>query len=338
MDKPVLVTGGCGFVGRHVVFQLLEQGRSSWIVDNLSIGKHPEEWLSEKLGPGVKDNNYIIYGKNPYVRFYYMDVRDFFKIYNNIAFGDVFHLAAVVGGRLTIDYEPLAVASDLSIDAEFYNWCVKTKPERILYASSSAVYPVHLQNQEDPPLLREEFVTFDGDIGAPDLTYGWSKLTGEFLSRLAVKKYGMHVACIRPFSGYGEDQDITYPIPAIARRAVRRENPLVVWGSGRQVRDFVHIDDCIDVMFLALEKISDGTAVNIGSGIPLTFMEVAKIFAEIVGYNPDIRNLDDKPQGPSYRCADISRMKNLLGWEPRISVREGFLRVVEAVKVIEAIR
>jgi nucleoside-diphosphate-sugar epimerase len=296
------------------------------------MGQHPDSWLPKQY---LNDPNRAV--------FIQVDVRAFFKGYltpqissipelrsGRPDFGDVFHYAAVVGGRAKIEGEPMAVAQDLSIDADFFAWAVKVRPERILYASSSAAYPVNLQAEGKALALREEFLQFSGELGQPDMTYGWSKLTGEYLALTAARHYGLSVACVRPFSGYGEDQDETYPVPAIASRAARREDPFYIWGSGDQGRDFVHIEDCVDAMLLAVAKISDGSAVNIGSGKLTTFREVAQIFAGIAGYRPKIVALQDKPMGVHSRYADISRMKTLLGWEPKIGLKEGFKLVYEA--------
>jgi nucleoside-diphosphate-sugar epimerase len=327
--SAALVTGGCGFVGRHLVLRLLQQGREVWIVDDLSTGKHPDLWLRKEHLRGA-----------PPVTFILADVRAFFRealpgVASSIPqlqhevpdFGDVFHLAAVVGGRAKIEGDPVAVAQDLAIDADFFAWACKARPERILYASSSAAYPVDLQQDGNALPLREEFLQLEGQMGQPDMTYGWSKVTGEYLARIAARYYGLSVACVRPFSGYGEDQDDSYPIPAIAARAARREDPLHIWGSGEQGRDFVYIEDCVDVMLAALERISDGSAVNIGSGKLTTFKEVAQIFAELAGYGPQIVPLVDKPVGVHARYADTTKAKALLDWHPKVSLREGFRRV-----------
>ncbi|MCK7536124.1 MAG: NAD-dependent epimerase/dehydratase family protein [Marinilabiliales bacterium] len=127
----------------------------------------------------------------------------------------------------------MAVALDLSIDAEFFYWITRHKPERVLYPSSSAAYPTSLQTESDAIALSEGDIDFKKNLGVPDMTYGWSKMTGEFLAQIAAKHYGVSVVCIRPFSGYGEDQDLTYPVPAIAARAARQEDPFEVWGSGK---------------------------------------------------------------------------------------------------------
>jgi nucleoside-diphosphate-sugar epimerase len=113
----------------------------------------------------------------------------------------------------------MAVALDLSIDAEFFYWITRHKPERVLYPSSSAAYPTSLQTESDAIALSEGDIDFKKNLGVPDMTYGWTKMTGEFLAQIAAKYYGVSVVCIRPFSGYGEDQDLSYPVPAIAARA-----------------------------------------------------------------------------------------------------------------------
>jgi UDP-glucose 4-epimerase len=332
-SKPALITGGCGFVGRHMTRRLLDEGYELWIVDDCSIGLHPDEWLPgaharREIGTGI-----VEYGDGRVI-FVHGDARDFFSGRISLEglmvpkFGDMFHFAAIIGGRATIDGNPLAVAVDLALDALCFNWAVEKKPERLLYASSSAAYPVDLQGKNGAVALKESDIQFGGRLGQPDMTYGWSKLTGEYLARIAHQHYGLHTACVRPFSGYGEEQDLTYPVPSIALRAAKREAPLTVWGSGLQGRDFVHIDDCIEAVLRILAKVNDGSAVNIGSGKLINFREVARIFAMLEGYDPAIMPLEDKPVGVHSRYADITYMKEVLGWQPTISLEQGFSRVL----------
>lgn len=331
---PNIITGGCGFVGRNLTRRLLKDGKEVHIIDNLLIGQEPREflWDREIRGTKRKKRKKIYKLDKGEIHFYNQDVREFFKKRRKIDVGDIFHLAALVGGRTTIEGEPLKVATDLSIDAEFFNWAIEVEPEKILYASSSAAYPNYLQNEKKVKLKEEHIDLESSTIGKPDMTYGWSKLTGEYLSRIAAKEYGLSVAVIRPFSGYGGDQDFDYPMPAITRRALRKEDPLTIWGSGKQVRDFIHINDCIEGTLLSIEKISDGSAVNLGTGKPTNFYEVAELLADIVGYSPEIKNLPNKPEGVKYRCADITKMKKVLGWQPKISLREGFRKTVNKVR------
>lgn len=333
-SKPALITGGCGFVGRTLSRRLLKEGYSIWIVDDCSIGIHCDAWLAATEQRCERAKGVIEYGGGRVV-FVHGDARDFFSGRIELgaggepAFGDAFHLAAIVGGRAVIDGNPLAVAIDLALDALCFNWAVKSRPDRLLYASSSAAYPVDLQGENGAVALKETDIQFGGRLGQPDMTYGWSKLTGEYLARIAHKHYGLHTACVRPFSGYGEEQDLSYPVPSIALRAAKRENPITVWGSGLQGRDFVHIDDCIEAMLLTLASVRDGNAINIGSGRLINFREVAKLFAEIEGYEAVVKPIEDKPVGVHSRYANIELMKSALRWEPAISVEEGFSRVLK---------
>jgi nucleoside-diphosphate-sugar epimerase len=334
-----LVTGGCGFVGRHLVKSLLAEQRSLLIVDDLSTGRHPAMWLDAVDGPRrlLAGVDLFVMGPDHYVLFARSDLIAWLlqkwqqlRI-AGLVLGDVYHLASVVGGRATIDGDPLSVAIDLGIDAVFFRWLARNRDriDRVLYASSSAAYPTALQAEEGAVALEEGMIAFGHDLGQPDMTYGWSKLTGEYLARIASTSYGVHIACVRPFSGYGGDQDQTYPVPAIARRAARHDDPLVVWGSGRQGRDFVHIDDCIAGIRRATAAIDDGRAVNIGTGRLMTFLDVAATFGRLAGYEPHVQPLIDRPVGVAARYADVRYMREVLQWSPIISAEAGFARVLQ---------
>lgn len=338
-----LVSGACGFVGRNLVKRILKKNNDKVIiVDDLSTGIHPSNWLSGK-GENIHDlevweNERIYFWKGDFRELLHAMTKDQQYLQKKYGFkfdkfSDVFHFAAIVGGRAKIDGDPMMVAIDLAIDAEFFYWVCNHKPSRVMYPSSSAAYPIDLQSNTDFVALKESDIDFEHNLGKPDMTYGWSKLTGEYLARIAAKYYGISVACVRPFSGYGEDQDLTYPIPAIAARAAKKENPFEVWGTGKQGRDFVHIDDCIDAIFLALDNISDGSAINIGAGRLYSFLEIIDIFCSFAGYRPTIKPLLDKPVGVHARHSDMSYVENKFGWKPSISLEEGLRRVYdEAVK------
>jgi len=337
--KIHLVTGACGFVGRNLVKRLLSTSSDFLIlVDDLSTGTHPSTWLPPQELIGGLGHQKI--GER--IIFLQQDCRIFFqKWYQNpnwlknefgidaSTFDDVFHFAAIVGGRSKIEGDPMMVALDLAIDAEFFYWITRFKPKRVLFPSSSAAYPIDLQTDGDAIALAETDINFS-KMGQPDMTYGWSKLTGEFLAQIAAKNYGISVACVRPFSGYGEDQDLSYPTPAIAARAARKENPFEVWGTGYQGRDFVHIDDCIDCILMAMDNIHDGSAINIGQGKLTSFRDLINIFTSFAGYSPDIKALIDKPVGVHSRYANMNYVQNTFGWTARISIEEGMRRVYEA--------
>ncbi|HQW71557.1 MAG: NAD-dependent epimerase/dehydratase family protein [Saprospiraceae bacterium] len=339
--KVHLVSGGCGFVGRNMVKRLYNTTKDNILfIDDLSVGTDPSEWLDQ---PMVEDHKGIkVYGTDARLYFLKSDFRDVVhalardpeyikKTYglDFVDFGDIYHYAAIVGGRAKIDGDPMMVALDLSIDAEFFYYITRHKPERVLYPSSSAAYPVNLQTESGAIALTESDIDFN-NMGQPDMTYGWSKLTGEYLAKIAAQYYDVNITCIRPFSGYGEDQDLTYPIPSLAKRAALKENPFEVWGTGHQGRDFVHIDDVIDCIQLAMNHIHDGTAINIGMGKLTSFMDIIKVMTSFAGYNPEIKQLLDKPVGVHSRYCDMTFVENTIGWKAKISVEEGMKRVYDA--------
>lgn len=253
----------------------------------------------------------------------------------------VVHCAAVVGGRETIDGDPLATAESLSIDAEMFRWAAVARPGRVLYLSSSAAYPVRFQG---PPSglfvpgasalrLREDVMwddcecDSDARLSAPDQVYGWSKVTGELLAD-RLRDAGVPVTVVRPFSGYGADQDEAYPFRAILERVRRREDPLTVWGSGDQVRDWLHVDDLV-AGALAVADSETTDPVNLCTGRGISFLDLARTMAAEAGYSPGIKTLPDRPAGVTYRVGDPGRMHRYYG--PKVTLEEGIRRALGVV-------
>lgn len=293
MDK-VLITGGCGFVGRHFVTELLRRGHDVTVVDDLSTGLRPGHWPT------------LLNQPNQGFRFIEMDARQYFAT-SREPFDLIIHLAAVVGGRMTIEGDPLKVATDLAIDAAFFNWLPRLTPapRLVLNFSSSAAYPIAYQTPENPLILREEMIDLSGaTLGIPDMTYGWAKLTSEFLAGFSVANYGLNVISYRPFSGYGEDQDLSYPFPRIVKRVMDKENPMVVWGSGRQSRDFIHIDDVVRIVLETMTQLAPGSAMNLASGVGTSFFDLARRVQAVAGVDLDLKNDPTKPEGVFYRVGD----------------------------------
>ncbi len=335
----VLVTGGCGFVGRHLVHSLLLSDHEVWIIDNLFSGKHPDTWLSD-WKKSQSDGRAVYEKEGKRVVFIEEDVVD--TLQRDMQekklpdFEEVYHLAAIVGGRaVLIEQNPILVAHNHALDAVFFEWaCARVASiGRALYVSSSVAYPKSLQNEGQEVTLKEEHLQFNdsGAIGLPESIYGWLKLCGEYLAQTSAKKYGLKICCVRPFNGYGEDQDLSYPIPSIASRAVKREDPLTVWGSGNQSRDFVYIDDFVSALRIVIKNVTDAGAVNIGSGANTTFKEVARLMATLEGYEPEIKGLTDKAEGSFTLRSDVSKLKSF-GWEQKYPIEVGFKKVLEVVR------
>jgi len=315
-----LVTGGAGFVGRHLVQRLLDRGDEVHCVDSvvpLTGGLLPESWPF--FDPQDCSN----------FHWYQQDCRQYFKEIEDTEFDYAFHLAAMVGGRQMIENNPLVVAEDLSIDSEYWSWATKARPKRTACFSSSAAYPVKFQRPDNYLLLKEDMISFGDDIGMPDMSYGWAKLTCEYLARLAYEKHGLKSCSYRPFSGYGEDQDDTYPFPSICKRAIRNKGAerLTVWGSGMQMRDFIHIEDCITGVLQTIDKIDNGDAINLSTGIYTSFIDFAELAAKECGYNPEINGTSNTPEGVFARGGDTTKQIEY-GFKTTISFEEGIRKAI----------
>ena len=326
--KRILITGGAGFVGRRFCKRFLDAGDQVVCIDP----------VAPDTGGIDPDGGWPLFDPTDYDNFEFVkdDCRTWFAANLQEHFDYVLHLAAMVGGRAMIENRPLAVADDLSIDAEYWQWAEKARPDKTVCFSSSAAYPIKFQKQGSYRLLAEDMISFDEDIGMPDMSYGWAKLTCEYLARLAHEKHALASVCYRPFSGYGEDQDMTYPFPSIVKRAIdhKDEAVLKVWGTGEQMRDFIHIEDCVDGVLSTMDKVNDARAVNLSTGIFTSFREFAGLAARQVGYSPEIVGMSDQPTGVFARGGDIRRQAEL-GFVARTQLDEG---IRTALRHFEAMR
>ncbi len=309
----VCITGACGFVGRHFVRRLCDDGHDVTGVDDMSEGIPLREWA---FPPTREDFKLHLFER---------DCRDFFRRYPAADFDLIIHCAAVIGSRMR-DYHPLAIAENLAIDTAFFQWCTKTKAKKVIYFSSSAAYGGACQTREWNAALPERSLRFDSvTVGIPDGMYGWCKLIGEYLAQLAVKHYGLDVVIYRPQSGYGEDQSLDYPLPRIVQRVVDREDPIVIWGSGEQSRDFIHIDDIVEAVLVTKDKLKPGEVLNLGSGVPTTLKQIA-ISAGCYGdWNPQIVCDTTKPEGTFARYCDPTKLHTF--YKPKVSLAAGIERV-----------
>lgn len=317
----VLISGSHGFVGRHFVKRLLSDGHEVVAVDDLSSGLSTQDW-PKSVKVTAKEHERLWTCCD--------DIRNIIRRNTFLPdeFGLIIHCAAVVGGRAKIEGDPIGVATDLAIDADFWNWVVKSKnkKQKIVYFSSSAIYPVDLQTPLSHHKLAESMVDLRMTrIGKPDQTYGWAKLTGEYLAQHAVKTYDTNVHIYRPFSGYGEDQSLDYPFPSIVKRVVDREHPITVWGNGNQVRDWIHIDDIVEGVLSTLH-LPAGTVMNLGSGIGTSFRDLVTLACELAGHKSVISPQPEKPSGVHRRQADVFFMRQY--FTPKIGLEEGVARMI----------
>lgn len=314
----VLITGGCGFVGRRFVKYFLEKNHEVIVVDNIYPGTGALEITNP--WPNFDPRDFKKF------HFFKQDCREWFKKKKHEKFDLIFHLAAIVGGRLVIENNPIAVGIDLAIDAAMWEWAKIARPKKVICFSSSAAYPIKFQAKNSYKLLSEQMINFKKDIGMPDMSYGWAKLTCEYLAKLAYEKEGIKSVCYRPFSGYGDDQDLNYPFPSILTRALKHKNnskKFHVWGSGKQMRDFVHIDDCIHGVIKTMNKVNNGDAINLSTGKLTSFIDFAKITLNILGHkNIIVQGTSEKPEGVFARGGCMVKQKKM-GVEHKISFQKG---------------
>lgn len=250
-----------------------------------------------------------------------IDCRDFFKR-DDKEYDLVIHLAAIVGGRESIEGRPMAVADNFSIDSEFFQWCLKTKPKKIVYFSSSAAYPTHYQQGSEAKRLQEWMITPSAP-NSPDMTYGMAKVIGEYLA-----SFVENVHIFRPFSGYSYLQDTSYPFPMYIRRALKKSDPFEVWGPGTQTRDFIHIEDIVSAVLTAVDQGITGP-INLGTGRSTSFLELAQMSMDAVGYKGEILTRPDKPVGCMHRVSDNTKLLSF--YTPKITLEAGIIEAVTAL-------
>jgi nucleoside-diphosphate-sugar epimerase len=243
----------------------------------------------------------------------------------------VFQLAANMGGIGYITSVGADIMRDnILINANMLQASLENKVKEYFYSSSACVYPEYLQKDAEVTPLKEE----DAIPADPDQFYGWEKILAEKLCEAYQKDYGMNIRIARFHNVYGEvytafdKQKGKAPCHLILKVLRYPEQDFVLWGDGKQTRSFLYIDDCVEGVLKLME--SDYTKpVNIGSDRLVTIEELAKIVIKISGKEITIKHDLSKPQGVRGRNADLTLVKRVLGWEPKISLEEGMRRTYQ---------
>jgi len=328
--KRVLVTGGAGMIGSHLVWMLLETGAKVDMVDDLSRGNKDnvpwgrvgEKWFGTRLW------RYRL-GSNQHCGCHYGPT--FLKE----AFGEkdvVFHLAArVTGIGFNMANNLLMMQDNLAINHEVAEMVREYKPERYVYVSTSCVYP------HDAPVPTPESV---GDVCNPEPTnwgYGVAKWVGEQQAK-AIHKAGIsQVAILRFFNAAGPrdyyDWETSHVIPALIRRFLEGQNPVVVWGTGLQRRAFVDCRDLAMGTMLMAEKGCDGEATNIGHMLHISIGDLAYLIRDLTDSKAAIEFDASKPDGYPVRGADTTRLRKFTkGWIPWTPIEATLIAMIADYK------
>ncbi len=298
-----LVTGGAGFIGAALANRLVEMGHEVRVIDNLTAGD-----------PSRLD---------PRVLFTRGDVADIPKLWTLLQGIDcVYHLAARVSVPESIqyprDYNHVNVGGTVSVMEAMRDAGVK----RVVLASSGAVY-----GRQDEQPLRED-MTPD-----PDSPYAVSKLAAEVYVRTIGTLWGIETVALRIFNAYGPGQQLPAShAPVIPRfiKAALSGASLVVFGTGQQTRDFVYIDDVVDALVAAATAPQvDRQVINVGSGRETSINELVEAIGQVLGHPLEpIYNLNHSG-GVERMCADLTRARALLGYEPSVSLSDGLRLTLE---------
>jgi nucleoside-diphosphate-sugar epimerase len=295
--SKIIVSGGAGFIGSHLVDALVQGGDEVNIIDNLSTGKR------ENL--------------NPKAKFFEVDLRDFAQIrplFEGIDF--VFHQAALP--RIPLSIEKPKETNDVNIGGTL-NALLASKEagvKKFIYASSSSVY-----GQQETLPMKEEMTC------RPLNPYALHKYVGELYCRIFFEIYGLKTVCLRYFNVYGPRaprEGAYVPVIGIFLRQKSKGEPLTITGDGEQTRDFTFISDVVraNILAMELEKVGRGEAINVGAGSNHSINEVARLVGgEVVHIAP-------RPGEMRHTLADITRARELLGWEPRVNLEEGIKSLI----------
>ena len=310
--RRVLVTGGCSFIGSHLVDALVARGATVRVADDLSSGRR--ENIAHHLDAGA-------------VELLEIDLLSLDAARRAVAGMDhVFHLAANHGGRGYIDLHQAACATNLALDGLVIRAAHDVGVGGFTFASSGCVYPTDLQC--DP----EELVYLQEDLVRPpyqaDDLYGWAKLMAELTLKAYHQDHGFRCSSLRYFTVYGERCTENHAVIAMIARAFIKQDPYVVWGTGEQIRNWTYVGDIVEGTILAAERIDDATAVNLGTRERIRVLDAAREILRRTGYETDIKTDPTRPTGPYNRVADNSRARELLDWTPKVSFSEGLERTI----------
>lgn len=317
--KKVTVTGGAGFIGSYLCELLIDAQAELTIADNLVRGGRSR--IEHLIGPKGKST--------PSARLVEADLFDYQQCLA-VCEGQevVLNLAAKVTG---IEYNRFHMAdmfeSNMKLQMNVLQAASAAGVKRFLQVSTACIYP----HDAKVPTPESE-----GERGSPEPTnegYGLAKLMGEKLAKYYAAEKKMHVVIGRPFNAYGPrdhyDEATSHVIPAIMKRILDGENPVRIWGSGRQSRAFVHAKDIARGMMLVTEFAPPAMPINIGHDQEVSIRDLFELICEVVGKRPDPFFDSSKPDGYARRAADTTLLRQTTGFVPAISLKEGIRQMLD---------
>lgn len=312
-NKKVLVTGGCGFVGSYLVELLVEDGAIVTAADDLSRG------TLERIKS--------VRGKIEFLKSDLSDYNNCLRVCKNQEI--VMNLAAKVTGiEYNRTHQTDMFISNMVLQQNVIKAAAESGVRKFLQVSTACIYP------HDAIIPTPES---EGDRGTPEPTnsgYGWAKRMGEVLARFYARESDMEIAMVRPFNAYGLrdhfDEATSHVIPALIKRTLDGDDPVVIWGTGNQSRVFIHAKDVALGMKIVTEKYAKADPVNIGHDNEITIKELIALILKITGRKPRVVFDTSRPDGYPCRAADTTKLKQITGgWVPDTPLEEGIKEIVE---------
>lgn len=308
--SKVLVTGAAGFIGSNLIERLLREGA------DIRATIHSKS-------PVIRERSI------EYVRTDLTEAEECKKLVNGIDY--VFMCAASTSGAAVIASEPLVhVTPNIVMNSRMLEASFLAGVRKFVWISSSVGYPPSGRRA----VKEREF--FDGD--PPDVYFasGWMKRYTEILCRMYSEKLRRHLPTVvlRPSNIYGPhdkfDLEKSHVTAALVRKVVERQNPIVVWGDGSDARDVIYIDDFIDAMLIAAERVESYNPVNIAHGRAYTIREILRTLLEIDDYrNAQVVYDRSKPTMIPARFIDVRKARSLLGFRAKTALKEGLKKTIE---------
>jgi GDP-L-fucose synthase len=297
-DLKVLVTGKSGLIGSNLVKRLKDDGYDV-------IGTSTEDG-------DLRDENYCL------------DITKDVDV--------VFHCAANTSGAAVMGSSPLVhVTPNIIMNANLMESSYKNDVKKFIFMSSSTVYSYTGKE----PNKEDEFIY--GDIYESYFAVGWMKRYTENLCELYSKHLNPNMECIvvRPSNIYGPGDkydERSHVLPATIVKIVERQNPLVVWGNGEEVRDFIYIEDFVDACMEIMDKVHKYDIFNVGSGVGISVNEILNYCQVIEDYMVEPVYDKSKPSMIPIRLLDVSKIKETIGWESKTSIVDGLEKTIKWYK------
>jgi nucleoside-diphosphate-sugar epimerase len=306
--SKAIVTGGAGFIGSHIVEELIRRNIETYVIDDLSTGR-----LENLEAHRENDLLHIVVGDGRKIRELLADVRDV----------DILYHEAAIANVLRSVRDPMAVHDvNVNMSLEIMNFCREKEIRRIVFASSAAVYGILGETKASESLVTH-----------PSSPYGASKLAIEDYLHAYKTTYGLEPVMLRYFNVFGPRQVVSDYSGVITRfiNQLLQRNPVTIYGDGQQTRDFVNVKDIVQANMLAMEEdAAVGQVFNVASGKPTSILQLLKALQSITG-TADLKPIfaPPRPGDVKFGTASIEKIQSVLGYKRTVSLEDGLRALLE---------